>query len=303
MLINPNSQLGLRFSDKTVKAECLKIHADSLQKKIAVYGSRVDELQNWINRYEKYVGTDWNNLSQEDAEDLLTEEARVKNLVKNSTMKENFDGQESIDDSKCFIDDLCLNDKGKYFLICESVYKAAELIKVTTGFTGRALKTIKQGLYIYLLGKNTMLRFSVRRNLLRAIYTDIVAKETLEFGVDLETGGYFFDESKDNIFTRMMQLLIFVELGDIEVTELSGGRNNGAARSGGKITNQSRNTVYVVDSTWNKILIRTDGFAVRGHFRLQPYGEGMKDRKLMWIHAFEKHGYKRSPKAHIVKNV
>ena len=97
----------------------------------------------------------------------------------------------------------------------------------------------------------------------------------------------------------IMQLLSFVELSDIEVTLLNPMKNNGRHKRDGKITNNSPKTVYVVDSSWNKIVMRTDGFAVRGHFRLQPCGPGRMDRKLIWIDAFEKHGYKRKPTAEI----
>ncbi len=97
-----------------------------------------------------------------------------------------------------------------------------------------------------------------------------------------------------------MKIMIFIELGDIEIVEILKGRNNGKPKSNGKITNTSEYTVYVVDSSWNKLIIRTDGFAVMGHFRLQPCGINFSDRKLIWINAFEKHGYKRSPKAKIL---
>lgn len=53
----------------------------------------------------------------------------------------------------------------------------------------------------------------------------------------------------------------------------------------------------IVDSNWFTTIIRTGGFGVHGHFRLQPIGTKRGSRKLIWIKDFEKHGYTR--RAHI----
>jgi hypothetical protein len=57
--------------------------------------------------------------------------------------------------------------------------------------------------------------------------------------------------------------------------------------------NNLNKAVTVIDSTWYTNLIKTEGFNVRGHFRLQPVGEGRKERKLIWINDFQKNGYVR----------
>jgi len=53
------------------------------------------------------------------------------------------------------------------------------------------------------------------------------------------------------------------------------------------------------DSRWFTNLVQSEAFKVRGHFRLQPCGERMKDRKLVWISEYEKGGW--SQKAGILK--
>jgi hypothetical protein len=60
-----------------------------------------------------------------------------------------------------------------------------------------------------------------------------------------------------------------------------------------KLLNDSPIRVQIVDSTWNKVIIREEGFDVDGHLRLQAKGEGRKDRELIWINGYKKHGYKR----------
>ena len=47
------------------------------------------------------------------------------------------------------------------------------------------------------------------------------------------------------------------------------------------------------DCTWYTTIIRNKGFNVRGHFRLQPCGKGNREKKLIYIHEYQKHGYVR----------
>ena len=59
------------------------------------------------------------------------------------------------------------------------------------------------------------------------------------------------------------------------------------------------NTNYdftIIDSVWNNIIVRKEGFNVSGHLRLQPCGIQSMDRKLIWITEHKKHGYVRGLK-------
>lgn len=60
--------------------------------------------------------------------------------------------------------------------------------------------------------------------------------------------------------------------------------------------NKSKLPINIIDSTWFTSLVKSDSFKVRGHFRLQPYGHGLKNRKLIWINDFVKEGYTREAK-------
>lgn len=63
-----------------------------------------------------------------------------------------------------------------------------------------------------------------------------------------------------------------------------------------KVFNSSPVKVECIDSNWFTTIIRSDGFSVKGHFRMQPYGEKLKYRKLIWINDFEKTGYTKKAK-------
>lgn len=286
MQISENSQLGLRFiSDKQTKVVVLELIE-------AHHKGRIEDIQSTITELETL------------SEKVETQQEAENFIIPAHLTSENIESVDfgTIDRMFCFGPENNQYIKAiKYFLIQPSVWKAAELIKIGENFTGRTLKDIKQGDYVYLLGKHQMLKFLVVPQGIKGIYFDDKEKIFFEWGIKMETGEAFHYTGFNKEFSKIMQLLTFVELGDIEVSVLESLKNNGAKTRANKIYNGSRNTVFVVDSSWNKLVIRTDGFAVRGHFRLQPCGPANADRKLIWVDAFEKHGYTRRPKAEIIK--
>lgn len=274
MLINKNSQLGLRFEDLQIKMGYLQFSKDD-------YNLKVKKLEDLLETTD----------SDQDMEvDFLTPNCVDfgKKLAK-------------LEDHKINTSYLITENDNKNYLICHSVHEASDLIKIKENFTGRTLKDIKFGKYTYLLGKNEMVRFACSVGYITGFYFNSENKVTFDFAVLIEDGDFHCDAKFSKEFTKIMKILTFVELGDIEVIELKGGQNNGGQKDKDKITNRSNNTIYVVDSNWNKLVIRTEGFAVRGHFRLQSCGQNLADRKLIWIDAFEKHGYVRKPKAELVR--
>lgn len=186
------------------------------------------------------------------------------------------------------------------YLILQGVETCAAMIRIKDNFSCSIFNKIKDGEHVYLLGKTEFYGFTKFNGAIRGCFWNSDRHVAFETAFHLEKDRYYFHPAFREDFNRMVRLMTFIELGDIEIIELPAGRNNGKPKKDGKITNTANNTVYVVDSSWNKLIIRTDGFAVKGHFRLQPCGVGMNDRKLIWIDAFEKHGYTRRPKAEII---
>jgi len=59
-----------------------------------------------------------------------------------------------------------------------------------------------------------------------------------------------------------------------------------------KYVNQTKLKLTYLDSTWFTNLVKSSGFNVRGHFRLQPMKKnGEWTKELIWISEFEKTGY------------
>lgn len=291
MIISTNSQLGLRMNSLEKQVEFLELLKSLYEKEVIRLDTFHQKLTNHPNKTDDVYHF-------EDDDPLGIEALCFVNQIEANHNEKEVRVKVTLAIGE---KDIIKGEDSKYFFICDSVYKAAELIKISQTFTGRTLKDIAFGKYTYLMGKHTAVRFVVGINAIKGFYYNDSDNIAFEWGIEMEDGGYYFDLRFQELFTTIMQVLTFVELGDIEVKLLEAGRNNGKDKSKGKVTNTSNNTVYVVDSSWNQIIIRTDGFAVRGHFRLQPCGIGMKDRHLIWIDAFEKHGYKRRPKGEIIK--
>jgi hypothetical protein len=65
---------------------------------------------------------------------------------------------------------------------------------------------------------------------------------------------------------------------------------------GEKYVNETDYKVQILDSTYFTTISRTDGFGVRGHFRFQPWGPGLTQKRLQWIEAYQKEGYTKTAK-------
>jgi hypothetical protein len=93
----------------------------------------------------------------------------------------------------------------------------------------------------------------------------------------------------------IIALELFLQHADLEVRNLAPSRQiwDGPTCL---YNNKTKYPVNVIDCTWFTTLVKSDAFKVRGHFRLQPHGEGMAKRKLVWISEFQKEGYTRQAK-------
>jgi hypothetical protein len=195
------------------------------------------------------------------------------------------------------------------YLMATPALELAQRIKIDEDkFDVRFLSKVKDKKITFLLGKNGFIRFMKHGDEIFAIMVSTELTENSEtymkycsFKVNTGTGVISYMDNpnsplSDEKFRLFIQLLIFTELSELEVKILKPKEKTYGTRKEGKFVNESSQNVTIVDSTWNKIIIRTEGFAVRGHFRLQPCGEGFTDRKLLFISEFQKNGYIRRPK-------
>lgn len=70
-----------------------------------------------------------------------------------------------------------------------------------------------------------------------------------------------------------------------------------------KAKNEAGIDVIVLDSLWYTTICREEGFMVSGHFRLQPKKiNGKWTREIIYIAAYEKHGYHRQAKIRTIES-
>jgi hypothetical protein len=92
----------------------------------------------------------------------------------------------------------------------------------------------------------------------------------------------------------LIGLLTFIKYCPLETKYVAAGRKD--HHVGEKYVNETKQRIEILDSTWFTTIVRSEGFGVTGHFRMQPYGPGLAQRRLTWIEPFEKHGYTRKAK-------
>jgi hypothetical protein len=86
-------------------------------------------------------------------------------------------------------------------------------------------------------------------------------------------------------------MLLFIKYCPVETKIIAKGKK--VSHSHEEYLNKTKLPIEILDSTWFTTIVRSEGFSVGGHFRLQPYGPGRTDRKLIWIEGYEKQGYVR----------
>ncbi len=102
-----------------------------------------------------------------------------------------------------------------------------------------------------------------------------------------------------NIFDYVMSFILFYNYTEAE-THIAHGIDTGESRriklNNEKFLNETPNNVEIIDITYFTKLIRTSEFGVRGHFRVQHYGTGLSESKIIFIDDYKKGGYTRGAK-------
>lgn len=87
-----------------------------------------------------------------------------------------------------------------------------------------------------------------------------------------------------------MEYYLFIKYAEIETKQLKPGQKIKDIDC--KYINDTSSNIKILNSTWFTNLVKSDGFKVRGHFRLQPKKkDGEWTREIIWINEFEKTGY------------
>lgn len=198
------------------------------------------------------------------------------------------------------------------YYITETVTNKLDMLKISKKSTGfydwSVFDSIPPCKKTFILHNNSLVRFNKSRSgmhftMMSFTYSGTKGTEGM-LDIDMffvtENGTQVSDKvNKDRI--EMVEKLIYRLLCFLYLTEndeviVEPGRKNGTRKSG-KIVNTLPYPLTIVDSRWNTTVIRTEGFPVSGHFRIQPCGPQMSQHKLIFIEPFQKNGYIRKAKS------
>lgn len=127
------------------------------------------------------------------------------------------------------------------------------------------------------------------------------------FGVDIEDFDESIQKNKDKfgglffeVVERMIKMIVFLHMTPVTYKFVEGGAKVGDFMKGTQIKNEMKSPFTFVNIDWNHITIRTEGFDVRGHWRLQRRGKNWSEVSLKFIQPYEKKGYIRKSHKELV---
>jgi hypothetical protein len=180
------------------------------------------------------------------------------------------------------------DDENKNLLFTQTALSIAESIKIDK-FKASTLKTNCNKKYTFLLDDKHFYRTCIKDGeiFVMRVYTigQSINYDTFKILPEKNQVVYPLNQSnylQDESFCKFLKLLIFVEFSELK-EELLNPKQSYGAKKGDKYLNESDSKVILVDSTWNKTIIRNEAFGVTGHFRLQALGKGRLDRKLIYV--------------------
>lgn len=101
------------------------------------------------------------------------------------------------------------------------------------------------------------------------------------------------NDAHDFLMKRVSTVIImemFKRYAEVETKFL--GPNSRTKHENEKFLNETKIGITYLNSKWFTNLVKSDGFKVNGHFRLQPKKkDGEWTKELIWINDFEKSGY------------
>lgn len=121
---------------------------------------------------------------------------------------------------------------------------------------------------------------------------DVMIYDGPEFAKEWIWEGH--DVDRTEWIANIICIIVFMKYCEVETKTVPPGRRE--KHVGTKYVNETKQKIEILDSTWFTTLIKSEGFSVGGHFRFQPYGPGLSQKKLIWIEPFEKTGYTRTAK-------
>lgn len=305
MILNGKTQLGLAF-DRFMQDELFRLHYDkyiSKEEDPAILIESVAQVQDLFSneRNQNYV---FRQTAIDMAGKIKLDMGKYEDLSflveKLPVKKRTFlMGKEK------FYRWIRLAEDGDVAVLCVKLCPPEEHLKEEIEETRRKFSGMKKSEIKALIDENkangTLSEYEYQAALSALVNKDLdqhISNGIFYYMWGIKDGKLHFppDERNEDFYNEMMEftrLLIFTELVDVETVEL-GPKQSTGTRKQGKWLNESNGNIKIVDSSWNKILVKGQSFSVTGHVRMQPCGPGLKYRIPIWIDEFQKEGYTRN---------
>lgn len=133
------------------------------------------------------------------------------------------------------------------------------------------------------------------------VWIDRLETETITFRSYTDVPPLIEIEKHDDVMSVVLYALLsaelFINFAQVETKTMKPNTQIWDERMVNALYNNKTNKdITIIDSKWYTELISSGSFNVRGHWRMQPHGPGMKQKKLIWINDFQKEGYHRKAK-------
>lgn len=199
------------------------------------------------------------------------------------------------------------NGHNKSYIVTQSVVQHLDKLKLKKDgahYNWKVFNNLPNQKLTFIFHDGTLLRMIVAENTIWFCHLKFTRNKDSKlegqsywvmFNIDrqtLELCSHFDHPDVINLEEHVYKFLCFFFLTENTEEIIPPGRKYGTKKTG-KIRNDFKFPVTVVTSKWNITTIRTDGFDVSGHFRVQPCGKGRMNYEIIFIEPFRKTGYIR----------
>ncbi len=147
---------------------------------------------------------------------------------------------------------------------------------------GEMSEKIEPGYYAYLTGKDDFF-FLYKNRLSKVLFSKWFKQSSSGFKCDWMV--IIPKTDLDYITKLYLQFVTYLNYSD-EITEKRISNPKESTSNGNKLINNTGESFTLIDTSWNRELIITNGVQVRGFWRLQRYGHKWTKRKLKYIDSF-----------------
>lgn len=190
-------------------------------------------------------------------------------------------------------------DIRQVFYITDTIVDKVKLLLIKK-YDWTVFKKCKEGKRVFILRNGDLIFSYLDEGVFFFLYINLVnfsrdnvTCQYIPFRIIIDNNDVLCEDKNTEYYDFTYKLLCFFFLSKNDERIIEAGKSYGSKKQSDALSNDLNLPVTIVNSNWNITSIRTDGFNVSGHFRLQPCGLQFSETKMIFIEPFKKHGYIR----------